>query len=117
MQPLTNVGLQEFGQPKGNRRRNHTKTEKRRTGKGNPEWLESAPHGAGRILSRNKAKSTLSMDEFRKSMEDVYSTSVCESTLDEAPMAYKPIGEIVECIQPTVTIQSVIKPLYNFKAK
>lgn len=86
-------------------------------GKGNPEWLESAPHGAGRILSRNKAKSTLSMDEFRKSMEDVYSTSVCESTLDEAPMAYKPIGEIVECIQPTVTIQSVIKPLYNFKAK
>lgn len=86
-------------------------------GKGNDDWLCSAPHGAGRLLSRSKAKSTLSMDDFKESMKDVYSTSICESTIDEAPMAYKPMQEIIECIEPTVDVVKIIKPIYNFKAK
>ena len=86
-------------------------------GKGNPDWLFSAPHGAGRLMSRNKAKETLSMEDFQKSMKDVYTTSVCEETIDEAPMAYKPMQEIMECITPTVEVLEVIKPIYNYKAK
>ena len=68
-------------------------------------------------MSRKKAKENLAMDEYKKQMCDVYSTSICENTLDEAPMAYKPIDEIVECIKPTVAILEQIKPIYNFKAK
>lgn len=86
-------------------------------GKGNPDWNFSAPHGAGRLMSRSKAKETISMDDFRSSMSDVYSTSVHESTLDEAPQAYKPMASIVAAIEPTAIIERVIRPIYNFKAK
>lgn len=85
-------------------------------GKGNPEWNYSAPHGAGRLLSRTQAMKTLNMDEFKSTMENVWSTSVTQETLDEAPMAYKPMHEILEKIQETADIIGVIKPVYNFKA-
>ena len=85
-------------------------------GKGNKDWLNSAPHGAGRLMSRKKAKETLTMKEFSESMSGIYTTSVCENTLDEAPMAYKPMQEIIECIEPTVEIVDIIKPIYNYKA-
>lgn len=85
-------------------------------GKGNVDWLCSAPHGAGRLMSRKKAKETLTMQEFSDSMSGIYTTSVCEGTLDEAPMAYKPMQEIIECIEPTVEITDIIRPIYNFKA-
>lgn len=85
-------------------------------GKGNEDWNCSAPHGAGRLMSRAQAFKTLSMDDFSKSMEGINTWSVSESTIDEAPMAYKPIDEIVRLIEPTVSIQKVIKPVYNFKA-
>ena len=86
-------------------------------GKGNEDWNCSAPHGAGRLFSRTAAKEQLSMDEFRERMSDVYSTSVCESTLDESPMAYKPTEEIRSLIEPTVEVLDVIKPVINLKAK
>ena len=86
------------------------------TGKGNSDWNFSAPHGAGRLMGRNEAKRKLSMDEFRLQMIDVYTTSVGESTLDEAPNAYKPIQEIIDNVEPTVEIEKIIKPIYNFKA-
>ena len=86
-------------------------------GKGNEDWNCSAPHGAGRLFSRTAAKEQLSMDEFRSRMSDVYSTSVCESTLDESPMAYKPTDEIRLLIEPTVEVLDVIKPVINLKAK
>lgn len=85
-------------------------------GKGNPDWNYSAPHGAGRLMSRRKAKDNVSMDEFRKSMNGIYTTSVNESTIDESPMSYKPMQEIIDNIQDTVEILKVIKPIYNFKA-
>lgn len=85
-------------------------------GNGNADWNYSAPHGAGRIMSRNKARETISLDEFKKSMDGIFTTSVSESTIDESPMAYKPIDEIVSNIQDTVQIIKVIKPIYNFKA-
>ena len=85
-------------------------------GKGNPEWNYSAPHGAGRILSRGKAKEQLSLDEFKNTMSGVWSTSVCESTLDESPMAYKSIDDIINNIEDTIEIKTIIKPVYNFKA-
>lgn len=87
------------------------------TGKGNNDWLQSAPHGAGRLMSRSAAKKQLSMEEYRQQMHDIYSTSVCESTIDEAPMAYKSAEEIEELIGDTVNIVKRIKPIYNFKAK
>lgn len=87
------------------------------TGKGNDDWLQSAPHGAGRLMSRSAAKKQLSMEEYRQQMHDIYSTSVCESTIDEAPMAYKSAEEIEELIGDTVTVVKRIKPIYNFKAK
>lgn len=87
------------------------------TGKGNDDWLRSAPHGAGRLMSRSEAKKQLSMDEYRQQMHDIYSTSVCESTIDEAPMAYKSAEEIEALIGDTVNIVKRIKPIYNFKAK
>lgn len=86
-------------------------------GKGNDDWLRSAPHGAGRLMSRSAAKKQLSMDEYRQQMHDIYSTSVCESTIDEAPMAYKSAEEIEELIGDTVDVVKRIKPIYNFKAK
>ena len=85
-------------------------------GKGNEDWNCSAPHGAGRIMSRSKAKESVSLDEFEKSMEGIYTTSVNQSTIDESPMVYKPMEEIVENIKDTVDIVKVIKPIYNFKA-
>lgn len=85
-------------------------------GKGNDDWNQSAPHGAGRILSRGKARTTLTMDEFRKEMTGIYSTSINANTLDESPMAYKTIGDIVDNVEPTVEIVKRIIPIYNFKA-
>ena len=85
-------------------------------GKGNAEWNYSAPHGAGRVMSRNKAKQVLSLDEYKKAMEGIYSTSVNEETLDEAPMAYKSLEEIVDGVQESVDIIDIMKPVYNFKA-
>ena len=85
-------------------------------GKGNPEWNYSAPHGAGRIMSRTKAKSTLSMEEYREEMKGVYTTSVNEQTLDEAPMAYKSLEDIIDVIRESVDVIDVMKPIYNFKA-
>ena len=85
-------------------------------GKGNPDWNFSAPHGAGRLMSRAEAKETFTVSEFKKKMSGVYTTSVNQSTLDECPMAYKPIDEIVDHISDTVEIVSQIKPIYNFKA-
>lgn len=85
-------------------------------GKGNPDWNYSAPHGAGRVMSRNKAKQVLSLDEYKKAMEGIYSTSVNEETLDEAPMAYKSLNDIIDVIEETVDVIEVIKPIYNFKA-
>ncbi len=85
-------------------------------GKGNPSWNFSAPHGAGRIMSRGQAKENVNFEEFKDSMKGIYSTSVVESTIDEAPMVYKPIEEIMENIADTVDITDVIKPIYNFKA-
>jgi len=85
-------------------------------GKGNDDWNRSAPHGAGRVLSRTKAQKTLNMDDFHKTMEGVWTTSVSEETLDEAPMAYKPMNEILEKVEETVNIAGFIKPVYNFKA-
>ncbi|MCL2721806.1 MAG: RtcB family protein [Treponema sp.] len=85
-------------------------------GLGNPDWNYSAPHGAGRIMSRNKAFATLSMEDYKKSMEGIYSTSVNKKTLDESPFAYKKMNEIVINIEPTAKILKIIKPVYNFKA-
>jgi RNA-splicing ligase RtcB len=86
-------------------------------GKGNEDWNYSAPHGAGRILSRIQAKKALSIEQYRNEMKDIYTTCVCEDTIDEAPMVYKPIDEIVKNIQDTAHIIEIIKPIYNFKAK
>lgn len=85
-------------------------------GKGNAEWNYSAPHGAGRIMSRAKAKCTLTLEDYRKTMEGVYTTSVNEHTLDEAPMAYKSLADIIDVIRESVDIIDVMKPIYNFKA-
>ncbi len=85
-------------------------------GKGNPEWNYSAPHGAGRIMSRTTAKETLDIEEYRREMAGVYSTSVNEATLDEAPMAYKSLADIIDVIAESVDVIEVLKPIYNFKA-
>lgn len=85
-------------------------------GKGNEEWNCSAPHGAGRLMSRGTARESLSVDEYKKEMSGIFSTCVTESTLDESPMAYKNKDEIVSQITPTAEIISQIKPIYNFKA-
>lgn len=86
------------------------------TGKGNEDWNCSAPHGAGRLMSRSSAKENISINEFKKSMEGIYTTSVNIGTIDESPMAYKPMEEIIKNIEPTVEINDIIKPIYNFKA-
>ena len=85
-------------------------------GKGNPDWNYSAPHGAGRIMSRTAAKEQLDLDEYRREMEGIYTTSVNEATLDEAPMAYKSLSDIIDVIQESVDVIEVLKPIYNFKA-
>lgn len=85
-------------------------------GKGNPDWNYSAPHGAGRLMSRKDARKRLSMEDFRASMSGIASTSVCEDTIDESPMAYKPMEEIIGCIGDTVDVEKIIRPEYNFKA-
>lgn len=85
-------------------------------GKGNPDWNYSAPHGAGRIMSRSQAKDKVNLDDFEESMKGIYSTSVCESTIDESPFVYKPMQEIMDNIKDTVEIVDIIKPIYNFKA-
>lgn len=85
-------------------------------GKGNPEWNFSAPHGAGRIMSRRKAKENLDMDEYKRTMEGIYTTSINENTLDEAPMAYKSLDDIIDVIRESVDVIDIMKPIYNFKA-
>lgn len=85
-------------------------------GKGNEDWNCSAPHGAGRMMSRAEAKRTIRLDDYADSMSDIYTTSVCSETIDEAPQAYKPMQEIIDCIGDTVEIEKIIKPVYNFKA-
>ena len=86
------------------------------TGKGNPDWNCSAPHGAGRLMSRSQAKESFTVSEFKKQMKGIYTTSVNQQTLDECPMAYKSIEDIVGNISDTVEINDIIKPIYNFKA-
>ena len=85
-------------------------------GKGNPDWNYSAPHGAGRLMSRSKAKEALSLEEYQETMAGIYTTSVCEATLDEAPMAYKRLEDIIDVIRESVDVIDVMKPIYNFKA-
>ena len=86
------------------------------TGRGNKDWNQSAPHGAGRVLSRSKAFKKLNLEEFQNTMKDVWTSSVEQSTLDESPMAYKPMDEILTHVKDTIVINDIIKPLYNFKA-
>jgi RNA-splicing ligase RtcB len=87
------------------------------TGKGNDAWNLSAPHGAGRIMSRSAAFGSLSMDEYKCQMEGIYTSCVSKDTLDESPMAYKSIDAIVDYIAPTADIIMRIRPVYNFKAE
>lgn len=85
-------------------------------GKGNPEYNYSGPHGAGRLMSRSAAKDNINMKDFIESMKGIHTSSVCQSTIDESPMAYKPIEEIFDNIQDTIEVLDIIKPIYNFKA-
>lgn len=85
-------------------------------GKGNPDWNYSAPHGAGRIMSRTKAKDVIEMEDYRKAMEGIYTTSVSTATLDEAPMAYKSLEDIIDVIDESVDVIEVLKPVFNYKA-
>ena len=86
------------------------------TGKGNEDWNYSAPHGAGRTMSRSEAKRSITLTEYKKSMKNIYSSTINKSTLDEAPFAYKPMWEIIANMGDTVDVDKTIKPLYNFKA-
>ena len=86
------------------------------TGKGNPDWNYSAPHGAGRLMSRSAAKGSITLSQFEKAMKGVYSSTINRSTIDEAPFAYKPMAEIVANIGATADVVKIIKPIYNFKA-
>ena len=85
-------------------------------GKGNPEWNCTAPHGAGRMMTRSQAKQEISIEEYRKAMAGIYTTSVSESTLDESPMAYRGIDEILDVIEDTAEVTELLTPVYNFKA-
>lgn len=85
------------------------------TGKGNQEWNQSGPHGAGRVLSRSQAKANISLKSYQQAMKHVWTTSVSKKTIDEAPKAYKPKKQLLEEIEATMTVQEIIKPLYNFK--
>jgi len=85
-------------------------------GKGNEEWNCTAPHGSGRIMKRSEAKERFTLDEYRKEMEGIFTTSIGESTLDESPMAYRAIDEIMDAIEPTAEVTDILTPVYNFKA-
>ena len=85
-------------------------------GKGNPEWNCTAPHGAGRMMTRSQAKQEISLEEYQAAMEGIYTTSVSESTLDESPMAYRAIDEILDVIEDTAEVTQLLTPIYNFKA-
>ena len=85
-------------------------------GLGNPDWNESAPHGAGRIMSRSQAKESIPIEDYRAAMDGIYTTSVSRATLDEAPQAYKPLDNILGWISPTVEVEKILKPVYSFKA-
>ena len=85
-------------------------------GRGSPEWNYSAPHGAGRLMSRGKARGTLDLEAYREAMAGIYTTSVNENTLDEAPMAYKSLEDILDVVQEAVDVLDILKPVYNFKA-
>ena len=87
------------------------------TGKGNPDWNYSAPHGGGRLLSRSEARRTLTMDQYREAMKDVYSSTVFPENLDEAPAAYRTIAEIAEAVRDTVSVEQILRPLYSYKGK
>jgi RNA-splicing ligase RtcB len=86
-------------------------------GKGNADWNYSAPHGAGRLMSRTKAREILKMEDYKEDMKGIDTWSVSEGTIDEAPQAYKPMQEIIDCIEPTAEVIDIIKPVYNFKAQ
>ena len=85
-------------------------------GKGNDDWNNSAPHGAGRIMTRAKAFNTLKLEDYKESMDGIYTSSVSLDMIDEAPMVYKPMQEIIDNIKDTVDIVKIVKPIYNFKA-
>ena len=85
-------------------------------GKGNPDWNFTAPHGAGRLMRRSEAKASISIEEYREAMRGIYTTSVNESTLDESPMAYRSIDDILDTVEPTVEVVDIVTPVYNFKA-
>ena len=85
-------------------------------GKGNPDWNFTAPHGSGRIMKRSEAKESFTLEEYRREMEGIFTTSVGESTLDESPMAYRRIDEILDAIEPTAEVADILSPVYNFKA-
>ena len=85
-------------------------------GLGNPDWNHSAPHGAGRLMSRTKARKAFSVAQFQDAMAGIYTTSVNRDTLDECPMAYKDMSEILQNIGPTAEVEKIIRPVYNFKA-
>lgn len=85
-------------------------------GLGNPDWNQSAPHGAGRLMSRAQARASVTLDDFQSEMCGIYTTSVTAETIDEAPQAYKPAQEIIDMLEDTVKIVRIIKPVYNFKA-
>ena len=86
-------------------------------GKGNPDWNYSAPHGAGRLMSRTEAKESISMNDYKKSMNGIYSSCISKETIDESAFAYKPMQSIIDNIKDTVEIIDIIKPIYNFKAE
>lgn len=85
-------------------------------GKGNPDWNGSAPHGAGRLMSRADARQSFTLSQFKKEMTGVYSTSIGRDTLDESPMAYKPMDSILAQLAPTAEVMEIIRPVYSFKA-
>ena len=85
-------------------------------GKGNPDWNYSAPHGAGRLMTRADAKNSISMKDYKEAMKGIFTSCVSSATIDESPMAYKPMEEIIKNIEPTCKIEKIIKPVYNFKA-
>ena len=85
-------------------------------GRGNPDWNYSAPHGAGRVMSRSTAREALSMEDYQAAMKGIYTTSVNPSTIDEAPMAYKSIDDIIDVIRDSVDVIDIMKPIYNYKA-
>ena len=84
-------------------------------GLGNEEYLCSAPHGAGRLMSRKEAREKVSLEEFKKSMEGIFSSTINENTIDEAPSAYKRLSDILPMLEKTVKVEKIIKPIYNYK--